>query len=158
MFNQLRTRMRERPRQAAAVGVIGVAVAFGAVTGFHFTAAPAQRAVTVFPQNVVQEQTYGVRFSRVAVVGDGGLVLLDYVVLDSEKASRFQSDVAHPPTLVSENRDGRTNRVSVMRQGHQLRTGQTYYFVYQNTLGALRSGEEASIVTGDLRLDHVPVL
>ena len=104
------------------------------------------------------EQQLGVRFSRVAVVGDGGLITVTYVVLDSEKASRFQSDAAHPPVLVSESRDLRTQRVSLMKQGHTLRSGQTYYLVYQNTRAALRPGEHATIVDGDVQLPHVPVL
>jgi hypothetical protein len=45
-----------------------------------------------------------------------------------------------------------------MKQGHALRAGQTYYLVYQNTKGALRHGENASIQLGDLVLLHAPVL
>ena len=45
------------------------------------------------------EAATGVRFSRVAVVGDGGLVMVEYVVLDVEKAVAFQADRAHVPTL-----------------------------------------------------------
>ena len=104
------------------------------------------------------EEKLGVRFSRVAVVGDGGLITVTYVVLDSEKASRFQSDSAHPPILVSESRVEKTQRISLMKQGHVLSAGQTYYLVYQNTRAALRSGEQATIVEGDVKLPHVPVL
>jgi len=60
--------------------------------------------------------------------------------------------------LRSEARDESTNRVSVMRQGHINRAGATYYFVYQNTRGALRAGEDVTIEYGGLRLEHVPVL
>lgn len=113
---------------------------------------------TAFPQNAALEDRLGVRFSRVAVVGDGGLITLTYVVLDSEKASRFQSDTTHPPALRSESRKGGTTRVSLMKQGHTLRAGQTYYLVYENTRGALRPGEKVTIVDGPLRLEHAPVL
>jgi hypothetical protein len=111
-----------------------------------------------FPQSAAIENQYGVRFSRIAVVGDGGLITLTYVVLDSEKATRFQADVQHPPELKSEDRDGGTKRVSVMKQGHSLRAGQTYYLVYQNTKGALRHGEKATVQLGSLSLPHAPVL
>jgi hypothetical protein len=111
-----------------------------------------------FPESAAIENQYGVRFSRIAVVGDGGLITLTYVVLDSEKATKFQADVQHPPELKSEDRDGGTKRVSVMKQGHSLRAGQTYYFVYQNTKGALRHGEKATIQLGSLSLMHAPVL
>jgi hypothetical protein len=110
------------------------------------------------PQNAAMENALGVRFSRVAVVGDGGLITVNYVVLDAEKATRFQSDVTHPPALVSESRTGGTRRVSLMRQGHNLRAGQTYYLVYQNTRGAIRSGEKLTLTKGSSTIAHVPVL
>lgn len=110
------------------------------------------------PQSAEMESALGVRISRVAVVGDGGLITMSYVVLDVDKASRFQADTKHPPVLRSEARDGSTDRVSVMRQGHINRAGATYYFVYQNTRGALRAGEDVTIEYGGLRLEHVPVL
>ncbi len=145
-------------RRLIAVLVLAVVAVLGFV-GYRATVQNASEAgPSAFPQNPALEQQYGIRFNRVAVVGDGGLITLTYVVLDSEKASRFQSDVAHPPQLVSESRPLSTQRVSVMKQGHTLLTGQTYYFVYQNTQAALRSGELATIVEGDVQLAHVPVL
>jgi hypothetical protein len=110
------------------------------------------------PQNAVMEKALGVRFSRVAVVADGGLITVSYVVLDPEKASRFQLDGANPPVLLSEARALSTRRVSLMKQGHTLRAGQTYYLVYQNTRGALRPHELVSIDAGAQHLRHVPVL
>ncbi|HEY8619505.1 MAG TPA: hypothetical protein VIM01_05480 [Dermatophilaceae bacterium] len=115
-------------------------------------------ASRVVPQSAAMEKALGVRFSRVAVVADGGLITVSYVVLDPEKASRFQLDGAHPPVLHSESRGLSTNRVSLMKQGHTLRAGQTYYLVYQNTRGALRPDERVSIDAGALHLRHVPVL
>jgi hypothetical protein len=115
-------------------------------------------ASRLVPQDSRIENTLGVRFSRVAVVGDGGLVTVSYLVLDSEKASRFQSDTKGRPVLRSEARAGGTNRVSLMKQGHTLRAGQTYYFVYQNTGGALRPNERVTIDAGPYHLPHVPVL
>jgi hypothetical protein len=115
-------------------------------------------ATTVVPESTALEATTGVRFSRVAVVGDKGLVTLFYVVLDPEKATAFQADRAHPPRLSSESRHGGTRRASIMRAGHAMRAGQTYYLVYQNTDGAIRAGERVSIAYGGLTLRHVPVL
>jgi len=117
--------------------------------------AQASRAV---PQSAAMEQALGVRFSRVAVVADGGLITVSYVVLDPEKASRFQKDGEHPPVLNSESRGLSTRRVSLMKQGHTLRAGQTYYLVYQNTKGALRPSEQVSIDAGGQHLRHIPVL
>jgi hypothetical protein len=109
------------------------------------------------PQSAAMEDKLGIRFSRVAVVGDGGLITVTYVVLDSEKASRFQTDVTHPPVLSSEQRKGSTSRVSLMRQGHTLRAGQQYYLVYQNPADLVRHNEKVEITYGSLVLKHVPV-
>jgi hypothetical protein len=64
----------------------------------------------------------------------------------------------HAPVLTSESRSGGTRRVSLMRQGHNLRDGQTYCLVYQNTRGAIRAGENVTITKGKLTLAHIPVL
>lgn len=147
-------RMTRTPMRWVVLAVLAVLVAliFGNVVQSR---AQASRLV---PQNAAMEKTLGVRFSRVAVVADGGLITVSYVVLDPEKASRFQLDGAHPPVLHSESRGLSTSRVSLMKQGHTLRAGQTYYLVYQNTRGALRPDEQVSIDAGALHLRHVPVL
>ena len=150
----------ERPRRVnrlvVLAAVLAIALVVGILVGLRVWSSA--DAAGTFPQSTAIEQQYGVRFSRVAVVGDGGLITLTYVVLDGEKATRFQADAGHPPELRSEARDGGTKRVSVMKQGHTLRAGQTYYLVYQNTKGALRHGEKTSIHVGDLVLAHAPVL
>jgi hypothetical protein len=110
------------------------------------------------PVNAAMQDLLGVRFTRAAVVADGGLITLSYVVLDPEKATRFQADQAHPPKLTSESRKLSTSKVSLMKQGHLLNAGQTYYLVYENTRRALRAGESVTIRDGDLTLAHFPVL
>jgi hypothetical protein len=156
--NDVVAAVRRIPRRwlPAVVVVLALVVGGVAVAGYAL-ARPASRS-TAMPQSAAMESRLGVRFSRVAVVGDGGLITLTYVVLDSEKASRFQSDTTHPPALLSESRNRGTTRVSLMKQGHTLRDGQTYYLVYENTRGALKPGERATIIDGSLRLEHVPVL
>ena len=109
------------------------------------------------PQNPAMEDQLGIRFSQVAVVGDGGLLTVTYVVLDSEKAAKFQADTAHPPILKSERRKGQASRVSLMKQGHTLRAGQKYYLVYQNPADLVRHNEKIEIDYGSLTLKHVPV-
>ena len=130
------------PLPWAVITVLAVLVAL-IIANVAQSRAQASRAV---PQNAAMEKALGVRFSRVAVVADGGLITVSYVVLDPEKASRFQLDGAHPPVLHSEARGLSTNRVSLMKQGHTLRAGQTYYLVYQNTRGALRPDEQVCLL------------
>jgi hypothetical protein len=150
-------RLRRRLGINVALAVVAV-VAVGLVAvlpGERSNAAPRPHKV---PHSAVMEKATGVRFTRVAVVGDKGLVTLFYVVIDPEKATLFQSDRDHPPRLTSDDRDGGTQRASIMRAGHQMRAGQTYYLVYENTLGAIRSGERATIRYGGHALRGMPVL
>jgi hypothetical protein len=147
-------RTSRRPLRWVVIAVLALLVAL-IIGNVAQSRAQASRAV---PQNAAMEKSLGVRFSQVAVVADGGLITVSYVVLDPEKASRFQLDGAHPPVLHSEARPLSTRRVSLMKQGHTLRAGQTYYLVYQNTQGALRTDEQVSIDAGALHLRHVPVL
>jgi hypothetical protein len=142
------------PRVVLATLVVGLSL----VVTHNVAAAHTRSAATGVPQSAAMEDALGVRFTRVAVVGDGGLVTVTYVVLDSEKAARFQAATTDPPVLTTEKRSGGTRRVSLMRQGHDLRAGQTYYFVYQNTKGAVRAGEPVSLTKDGLTLRHVPVL
>ena len=145
--------------RVAVITVITILLA-GAAVGIRAAMATTRpdnpnRAV---PVNAAMQAKLGVRFSRAAVVADGGLITLSYVVLDPEKATVFQSDQAHPPKLTSEARKRSTSKVSLMKQGHVLNAGQTYYLVYDNTRDALRAGEQVTITDGGLTLAHFPVL
>ncbi len=151
------TRRREVRRVLVVLAVLWVVLA-GMVTAYGLATKDHASGTRTVPQSAAMEGRLGVRFTRVAVVGDGGLVTLSYVVLDAEQASRFQSDLAHPPVLTSESRAQSTARVSLMRAGHALRPGQTYYLVYQNTRGAVRPHELVTVGYGRLRLRHVPVV
>jgi hypothetical protein len=157
MFTRIETVIGGRKRSRLVVGLLALLILTGIAAAGYAIARPGSGTAT-FPQSAAMEQQLGVRISRVAVVGDGGLITVNYVVLDSEKASRFQTDLAHSPVLVSDRRPGGTSRLSVMKQGHSLRAGQTYYLVYENTRGAVRKGETITITRGELSLRHVPVL
>jgi hypothetical protein len=109
------------------------------------------------PQDAQMEASLGVRFSQAAVVADGGLVEIRYVVLDVQKASAFQNDTKHPPTLRNEGSGKTTWRAALMKQGHELRPGQTYYVLYLNSQGAIQRGDLIEISAGGRHLAHVPV-
>lgn len=109
------------------------------------------------PRSTGLEAKLGVRFTQAAVVADGGIVELRYTVLDAQKASKFQSNVHHPPVLRSEKRTGSLYRTALMRQGHQLRPGQDYYVLYLNNHRSVRPGETLEIDAGNQTLTKVPV-
>ncbi len=133
--------------------VLLVVVLCAAVWRFAVPHGPAAYAV---PQNPGIEATYGIRFSQVDIVGDGGLVELGYTVLDPEKASQFQSDTKNPPKLHSEARDGTVAISALMKQGHNLRPGQTYFVLYENPHNTIRPGETVTIEYKGQRLEHAP--
>jgi hypothetical protein len=158
VINTVLTSVRRVPRLWTRLLVIAFLVVLAGCLLHNLAFQRASAREYRVPQNAAMEDRLGVRFSRVVVVGDGGLVTLTYVVLDPEKASRFQSDVSHPPQLKSERRSGTAWRVALMKQGHALRAGQTYYLVYQNPSDLIRPGEKIEIDYGRQQLRHVPVL
>ena len=98
------------------------------------------------PENLDIESQLGIRFSHVAILGGGGLVELTYTVLDPEKATTFQSDTLHPPTLFRAGSAEESVHVSaLMKQGHNLRPGQTYFILYENPKGLLHTGDSVDI-------------
>jgi hypothetical protein len=78
--------------------------------------------------------------------------------LDSTKALDFAANGMNVPTLIVEGNGAQITSAAHMPHKHDLHLGVTYFLLYQNTRGALKSGSRASVVIGDLRLEHVPVL
>jgi hypothetical protein len=131
--------------------VSSLALRFGAST------ATADKHYRV-PESARLESVLGVRFTQAALVGDGGLIELRYTVLDTEKATKFQSDTQHPPVIYSErDHSAPVYRTALMKQGHNLRPGQNYFILYQNNHGVVRRGDTVEIVAGAGRLASVPV-
>lgn len=160
-----RTRTTRRPWWLAVdLALVALLVAIGGLFAVRAAAgagvgSDATPVAVHVPRNEGLEKLAGVRISQVAVVGDGGLVTVFYVVLDPEKATQFQADREHTPTLHSEARHASTNHSSIMRAGHAMRAGATYYLVYENGGGGiLRSGELTTLSYRGVSLRHVPVL
>lgn len=145
---------RTGKRRYARAVVVVIVAAFVALIVRNVVVAH-QRPSHDVPQSAAMEDKLGVRFSRVAVVEDGGLVQVSYVVLDPEKAQRFQAQQLTPPVIKSTR--GSISRVALMKQGHDLRAGQTYYLVYQNAKEAVRSGDHVELIEAELTLADVPV-
>ena len=110
------------------------------------------------PESARLESVLGVRFTQAALVGDGGLIELRYTVLDTEKATKFQSDTQHPPVIYSErDHSAPVYRTALMKQGHNLRPGQNYFILYQNNHDVVRRGDTVEIDAGPGHLTGVPV-
>ena len=146
---------RRGPHPALQVVALAVVAALLAVLVHTWATRPAPGPGTM-PTNQQMESTLGVRFSRVAVVADGGLVQVSYVVLDSDKATRFQDDRANLPVLSNPDTGASTKHVALMKQGHSLPVGQSFYFVYQDN-GTVRAHDHATLTTHGLTLTDIPV-
>lgn len=110
------------------------------------------------PHSPAMEAKLGIRVVQASVVADGGLVELRYTVLDTGKATTFQNDVHHPPVLRGSKHKGiPLYRTALMKQGHDLRPGQTYYILYMNNGGAVHPGDTLDIDAAGVALNGVPV-
>jgi len=149
-------RLRHNP-WALRLLLIVLVVAFAVTLATRAGSAHASRSYLV-PQSATLESKLGIRFTQAAVVADGGLVELRYTVLDADKATTFQNDVHHPPVLKNSKRaNNLLYRTALMKQGHNLRAGQSYYILYLNNHQAVVSGESLEIDAGGGRLVNVPV-
>jgi hypothetical protein len=96
----------------------------------------------------------GVRITRVAITGQGGLVDLRYLVIDPQKAQAVHESLY----LVDEN-SGEV--VSTLFMGHapmgDPKAGYSYPVLFVNEQGLITSGGRVSIVVSNFRLEHVPV-
>lgn len=144
-------------RHSGRALIVFLAVALVAAVALRFAGAADAAPKYNVPHDAQMEAALGIRFSQAAVVGDGGLVELRYVVLDTQKASAFQNDTAHPPTLKSERNGKIAWRPALMKQGHELRPGASYYLLYLNNGGAIKPGDAIEIDYGQRKLQHVPV-
>ena len=135
-----------------------LALVLAALVGARATSADAKpRTPYKVPRDARIERDLGIRVSQAKVVAGGGIIQIDYVVLDPEKASRFQANTVKPPVLRSDRRNVSTFRAAMMRQGHLLRAGQTYSVLYLNKDNGIRRGETLTIDSGSAHLAHVPV-
>lgn len=146
----------------AVVGLAAVALSVPAALALWLTSGgdDVQSRVTSLPPAAFEEQT-GIRIVRVAVAGGGGIVDLRFQVLDPDKALGVH-DKQSPLTLVDEE-SGAVLRAAFHGR-HSGGTAQvglnpaaTYYLLFANAQGAVRSGDRASVTVGTARLEHVKV-
>ncbi|MFJ8577998.1 hypothetical protein [Micromonospora sp. NPDC093277] len=144
-------------RRAGQAVLLLLVLALVAVSIVRFGGSAEARPGYAVPQDGQLEGALGIRFTQAAVVADGGLVELRYVVLDTQKASAFQNDTKHPPRLRNERSGKLAWRAALMKQGHELRPGQSYYLLYLNNDNAIKRGDKIEVTSGQRRLAHVPV-
>ncbi len=100
------------------------------------------------------QEKWGVRVSHIAVLADGGLVDFRFQIIDPDKAAPL-FDLTTRPILYVEKNGGMVDSLYHPPHGHNIVPGQSQYFIYNNTKGAIHSGDAVSVVIGDMRLEHV---
>jgi hypothetical protein len=107
------------------------------------------------PRSGAVEDAFGVRITSVTVTGDGGLVDLRFIVLDPSKAAAMMASQDLAPRLAADH-DGEVVFLPAMTMHRPMTAGRTYFMLYRNTGGIIRSGHEIAILVGnDVRIRHV---
>ena len=145
------------PKSKILLGTLAVVLVVVGVAGFllrgSLTPHPAQGATAPISPEI--EARWGVRVTQIGVTADGGLVDFRYIVLDSDKALEMQKDVSKLPVLVAESSGTLVNSAAAMTAKHDLNVGQTYFLLYRNTNGAIKSGTPVTVKFGDMALEHM---
>jgi hypothetical protein len=99
----------------------------------------------------------GVRITRVAVSGDGGLVDVRYQVVDPARAHAVHAGRT-PPAVVDQATGLVLNKL-LMGHSHtgELKPAVTYYLVFENPGGWVRRGGTVTVLLGDAQVEDVPV-
>lgn len=146
----------------AVVAVVAIAVVLlvwrgntgGAVQGA--STVPASWARPVVGADALGDRS-GVRITRVAVSGDGGLVDLRFKVVDPDRADALH-DEGTPPAVVDE-QSGLVVHDLLMSHSHSgpFKAGVTYYLVFENPGNWVRRGSKVSVLLGNAQVEHVTV-
>jgi hypothetical protein len=156
---QLRFRRSTRPRLlrmvAAGLGATAVGIAVwivvGHVTGGNDAALPGRLSQTALEREV------GVRVTRLAISGGGGLIDLRYQVVDPDKAVDLHN-AGSPPAIVDEASGLRLTKLFHGWHGTGRQTaGLTYYVLFMNPKSAIKPGSVVSVQLGSSVLEHVLV-
>jgi hypothetical protein len=161
-----RLRLPARPRLLGYLtGVALVAGVAGVVLGLPHATSGEQPAAANVPASwqrpVVSKaglaERSGVKLTRVAMTGAGGLVDLRYQVLDPDRANTLH-DKATPPALVDEQTGLVVNQLFMGHSHHgSYKTGVTYYLVFENPGNWVHRGSEVTVLLGNAQVEHVKV-
>lgn len=147
-----------RARHAVVVSVTVLALAGHVRPAWGEPAArpaPPEMAGAIEPEAL--EAIYGVRVTRVAVTGGGGLVDLRFTIVDAAKARPLLQGHAASPRLVVAGsgavlEGGRHGMRSV-----RLEDAATSFLLYPNARNAVRPGTRVAVAFGDVLMQPVVV-
>ena len=165
-------RLRSRP----LVAFVGLVTVFSLILGTRYAisahlisnpfdpaaSSPAAKGPAVLPTSAAIEGKWGVRFTAVLLLADGGLVEMRYQVLDSSKVYRLHSgNMRDLPVIKVEGSGKVVSSQSLMfhaKHGDTNSPGRSYSILYANSNGAIRIHSKVSIQLADgLQLQHIPI-
>ncbi|MCB0162618.1 MAG: hypothetical protein KDI79_00235 [Anaerolineae bacterium] len=106
-------------------------------------------------QAAFEEET-GIRVLRVAMTAGGGMIDLQYQVVDPDKALIVHDD-DNPPALIEESTNWLFATPFHDHAFRELHTAVTYHELITNGDGLLNRGSTVTLTVGEARLEHVRV-
>jgi hypothetical protein len=103
------------------------------------------------------EDQYGIHISMLAVTAGGGVVDFRFQITDPEKANFYMhGDYEDLPVLIEED-SGTLIKPREHTHHADYEFGRTYYTIYRNPGGVVKTGSSVTVLLGDLRLSNVIV-
>jgi hypothetical protein len=149
-----------------ALAVVGLVIGVRTASAHHTSTAvhPAKLQAGAAPSNPAIEQSWGIRFTNVVLLSDGGMVELRYTVVNPATSGRIHSggqNAANLPNVVNERTGSRIKPSSAMlhfHHGNQTSDGRAYSIIYGNAGNTVQAGDTVTIEMSDhQQLRHVPV-
>lgn len=121
--------------------------------------APRVATLTTDISTATLEARYGLKVTRIAVTGGGGLVELRFTVLDAEKAKQLLRDQQSTPRLVAED-SGHVLYAPQQSSWRKVRVqqGAQCFVLFPNVRSAVKSGTRVALAFGALRVEPVVAL
>lgn len=137
-----------------AVGLLAITAGLWTAWQIYSTDPEAQAHEPGIPLSQEIEDKFGVRFTFMAVIADGGMVDLRFRIIDPAKAANFGHYTETSPRLIAED-SGLTVDTTIMGlHHHEMEVGRVYYVLYRNTANAIRPGDLVTIAIDDMKIEH----
>ncbi len=141
----------------AMVAVVGTAVLLLSLSGARSGDALATAAL----RSSTLAERWGIDRIRIMRTGAGHLLDFRYRIVDARKAAALQEKGSRP--LLIDNKSGarltvpRTPKAGALRNAGRARVGRTYFALFANAGGLVRSGDRVSVVINDFRANDLVV-
>jgi len=137
-----------------AVGLLVIAGGLWAAWQLYHAGPEAQALEPGIPLSQEIEDRFGVRFTFMAVIADGGMVDLRFRIIDPAKAANFGHYTETSPRLIAEDTGLSIDTTVMGLHHHDMEVGRVYYILYRNTANAIKPGDLVTIAIDDMQIEH----